>query len=582
MPGASTEIEPRPAAEEVLAALERILASEPFRPSAQLRVFLRYVVETTLRGEAERIRAFTIAVEAFGRDQDFNPQADPIVRVEAARLRRAIGQYYAGPGAEDAVEIIVPRGGYVPSFSYRRSPVQATPEPAAAVAEGVPSAPSRAPRRAIAAVVLLALVVAGIAGILLLRGGSVDVAPTASTPAAGEPVQLRSPLPIVLVDPIPPATAALAPALSTIRSRLADAIARFDDIQVVADPSVAPARQAGPPNIYRLALSGERNGEGVASLTIHLTDAKAGTVIWSRSFEKRNAETDATIAAEKIAMAVAPTLAQPFGVIYAREYATREAPGVDPRYRCLLEAIEYRRTLDTAKTGQHAALRACLEQAIASDPTFPSAQAALAFLMMREFYAGEQRDPKGLDEPLRLAMRAVELKPQSARAHHVLMNILFARGSLADAMAEGEKAITLNPYDMTSMTGYGLRLAFAGRANEGRALLDRVAKLSPARPPMLEFAQFLVSYALGDDARATHHAGMLTDEVHPFVLIARALVAARAAEKATAQQMIDRLFTLYPAWRISPRGEIERYVMVAEIVDRIMRDLAPFGFSTTN
>jgi len=80
----------------------------------------------------------------------------------------------------------------------------------------------------------------------------------------------------------------------------------------------------------------------------------------------------------------------------------------------------------------------------------------------------------------------------------------------------------------------------------------------------------------------TYHAGMLTDEVHPFVLIARALVAVKAGEKARAQQMIDRLFTLYPAWRISPRGEVERYVAVAEIVDRMMRDLAPLGFSATN
>jgi hypothetical protein len=81
-----------PSADEVRAALERIVASEPFRPSAQLQAFLRFVVDSTLKGEAERIRAFTIAVEAFGRDRDFDPQSDPIVRVEAGRRRRANDQ----------------------------------------------------------------------------------------------------------------------------------------------------------------------------------------------------------------------------------------------------------------------------------------------------------------------------------------------------------------------------------------------------------------------------------------------------------------------------------------------------------
>jgi tetratricopeptide (TPR) repeat protein len=584
MPGASAETEPVPAAHEVLAALERILASEPFRPSAQLRVFLRYVVETTLRGEAERIRAFTIAVEAFGRDQDFNPQGDPIVRVEAARLRRALAQYYADPGAGDAVEILVPRGGYVPQFSYRGRKAEARAEPAETVAVPVSRPPARIGRRAIAAIGLLLLVGTAVVVTLLVRREGPDqvASTTASATRVAEPARAKGPFPIVSIDPIPPAMAAVAPALSTIRARLADALARFDDIEVVTDPAAVPAWQSGPPNVYRLGVSGERNTDGVASLTVQLTDAKAGTVIWSRSFEKRNGNADVALAAEKVAMAVAPTLAQPFGVIYARERIARNEPGVDPRYRCLLDAIEYRRTLDAAKSGEHAALRSCLERTIASDPAFPSAQAALAFLLMREFYSGEQRDSKMLDEALRLAIRAVELKPQSARAHHVLMNILFARGSIAEAMAEGERAVARNPYDMTALTGYGLRLAFAGRANDGLALLERVAKLSPARPPTLEFAQFIVNYALGDDARAAHHAGMLTDEVHPFVLIARALVAARAGEKARAQQMVDRLFTLYPGWRISPRGEIERYVQVAELVDRIIRDLAPYGFSTTN
>jgi Tfp pilus assembly protein PilF len=179
-------------------------------------------------------------------------------------------------------------------------------------------------------------------------------------------------------------------------------------------------------------------------------------------------------------------------------------------------------------------------------------------------------------------LRGVELRPGSARARHVLMNILFARGSIEPAMREGEQAIALNPYDMTVLTGYGMRLAFAGRPAEGFALLERAEKLSPVRPPMLEFAQFLVSYVLGDDTRAAHHAGMLTDEVHPFVLVARALVALKAGERARAQAAIDRLFTLYPHWRMSPRGEIERYVAAGEIVDRMIRDLSPVGFIAVN
>ena len=76
-----------PTPEEVRAALEHMAASEGFRSSPQLATFLRFIVEAVLRGERGRIKAYTIAVEALGRDERFDPQADPIVRVEATRLR---------------------------------------------------------------------------------------------------------------------------------------------------------------------------------------------------------------------------------------------------------------------------------------------------------------------------------------------------------------------------------------------------------------------------------------------------------------------------------------------------------------
>ena len=456
----------------------------------------------------------------------------------------------------------------------KRAPPLPAPPPAAAQRRNV--------RHAVAAA-LLVLIAGALGGTLLMRLGPPRQAASLTAPAAPEPARPRSPFPLLLVDPVAPELAAVAPALAAIRTRLADALARFDDVEVVVDPAAAvlPAREGGAPNVYRLAIGGERGADGGASVTLQLTD-QDGAVVWSRSFETRGAVADLAAAAERVARLAAPALAQPYGVIYARERLALARPGVDWRYRCLLDGIEYRRTLDTAKSGQHAEIRGCLERTVASDPAFPSAQAALAFVLMREFYAGESRDPKGLDDALRLALRGVELKPGSARARHVLMNILFARGSIAQALREGEQAMALNPYDMTVLTGYGLRLAFAGRAAEGLALLDRAEQLSPVRPPMLEFAQFLVSYVRGDDARATHHAGMLTDDVHPFVLVARALVAMRAGDRPRAQASIDRLFSLYPHWRMSPRGEIERYVSAGEIVDRMIRDLSPVGFSTTN
>ncbi|MGE4372106.1 MAG: tetratricopeptide repeat protein [Xanthobacter sp.] len=119
----------------VRAALERVLASDDLRSSPRLAAFLRFVVEATLAGRAEQIKGYTIAVEALGRPTSFDPQADPIVRVEATRLRRALQGYYGGDGLTDPLRILVPKGGYVPVFEDRISTLAPAPsapiEPAA-------------------------------------------------------------------------------------------------------------------------------------------------------------------------------------------------------------------------------------------------------------------------------------------------------------------------------------------------------------------------------------------------------------------------------------------------------------------
>src|SRR5437763_7725530 len=126
MPDANILTNGRPTTDEIRAALDRIAASEEFRASPQLVAFLRYVVEATLRGRQDRIKGYTIAVEALGRSDDFDPQDDPIVRVEAKRLRRAIHRYYENGGKHDPLRIDLPVGSYVPAFRCARpSPLAA-------------------------------------------------------------------------------------------------------------------------------------------------------------------------------------------------------------------------------------------------------------------------------------------------------------------------------------------------------------------------------------------------------------------------------------------------------------------------
>lgn len=113
-------VDPRqPLGPDVRSALDRICSSGSFCQAPKLTLFLRFVVEMTLAGRGDRLKGYTIGVEALGRGESFNPQIDPIVRVEAIRLRAALARYYSGVGARDPLLIEMPRGHYVVCFRWR-------------------------------------------------------------------------------------------------------------------------------------------------------------------------------------------------------------------------------------------------------------------------------------------------------------------------------------------------------------------------------------------------------------------------------------------------------------------------------
>lgn len=109
------------AAAEVRAQLTRLLQGSCLRAAPRQQRLLSHIVEATLAGDADRLKGYTLGVEVFDRGVAFDPNIDPIVRVEMGRLRSKLLAYYSEEGAGDPLLVEVPKGGNAARFSLRRS-----------------------------------------------------------------------------------------------------------------------------------------------------------------------------------------------------------------------------------------------------------------------------------------------------------------------------------------------------------------------------------------------------------------------------------------------------------------------------
>lgn len=99
--------------------LERVLESRCFRSRRAAQKFLGYIVKKTVAGQGKDINQHSIAIEGLGKDIDFDPSSNPLIRVQAGRLRKQLEEYYAGEGRENLVRIMLPVGSYQPAFMHR-------------------------------------------------------------------------------------------------------------------------------------------------------------------------------------------------------------------------------------------------------------------------------------------------------------------------------------------------------------------------------------------------------------------------------------------------------------------------------
>ena len=106
--------------ETVRTELERVLSSSTFQQVDRLKRFLRFIVEETLVGNGGHLKEYVIGVQVFGKEPSFDPRTDPIVRVQARRLRARLARYYQEEGSSDPLLLDLPRGGYTPVFRAQK------------------------------------------------------------------------------------------------------------------------------------------------------------------------------------------------------------------------------------------------------------------------------------------------------------------------------------------------------------------------------------------------------------------------------------------------------------------------------
>lgn len=616
---------------EVEGVLGRVLASGHVPPDSQLAAFLRYVVRRTLDGEASEIKAYSIAVDALGKPEEFDPQSNATVRVMAGRLRKALALHDAEEHAPGAVRIRLPTGTYVPIFERAAEaktvigagaqpepiepqvdaaalPPEATaPEPPAEPTPGPPTAehrppPLRASRRAarrrlvprdgidrsrvrVAAVLLAAIAFIGVGALL---AGQL-MAEWRREQALEQLADLQR-LPSIAVSvttgdrPLPAwfSRSEFLRALDTV-------VGRFDDYThygTFALDGLSPPVLARtlPDADYHLSLAPMADG-GAVRLYGSVTRVKDRVTVWSgalRMAPPAPLVTPATSGAtppptpmlDRVGRVVSPLLA-PYGALYSDLLQRNDTR---PALRCLLLGYRY---FNAESDALHARARNCAENLIERGSRLPSLHAMLTFLYLDEHREGRnarRRDP--VRAARTVARQAIEYGAQSARAHQALFAVRKVSRQFHAARRSGRRAVALNPFDTDIVGDYAAFLAASGEVGEARALMREIEPLWVAKPPWYAFHEFLAAELAGERDEAVRLAQRLDPRASPLAAMGAAIGAQRRGDRDEVSFALEELLAQEPRFADDPVTYLRARGMRGDVAASVARKLWAAGLDS--
>jgi TolB-like protein len=314
---------------DIRAALERLLRDKRLHMSERNRRFLRFVVEEKLAGRAERIKSYTVAVDVFGRAPTFDGLIDPIVRIEATRMRAALDAFYQEHGFADPIVIDVPKGGYVPEFRLRE-PLSSAP--AILPFETRSSEPSI---RNLS--IRQALFIGTLSGVILCFAVLAIYRPWQAGSDAEVPIMALEPVRSI------PGTGGENELAQGLTQTIISDVSRLPGVRLVhlrdGLTSPDPLATAGKAPVYRMESS-LRMSEDALRFWWSMIDARSGRTLWSETVDQpRLGEPDSTVE-DEIAARVAMRIAESHEIFGAESSRAGSRDPVMPAFRTRFFADE--------------------------------------------------------------------------------------------------------------------------------------------------------------------------------------------------------------------------------------------------
>ncbi|HVQ32129.1 MAG TPA: hypothetical protein VMV21_21195, partial [Vicinamibacteria bacterium] len=435
----------QPRAQAVRQQIEQILGSPDFDAARRSRDFLSFIVEETLAGRGDALTQGSIATRVFERKDDFDALLDPIVRIQAGRLRRSLERYYLLAGKDDAIRVELAKGTYVPTFRKVTvgEPVATPVEP-----QALPSSASSEPAPARA-------------------GGWPTLAVVRFEVAVPAPDLLD--LTVLLED------------------KLTAELGRYHDVRVTVR---SDASEAAPPSgpAARFELLGRvRPKEEGFSVTARLLDRTTGEQLWGDEYETVAKPERWSANASDVGHVIAARVAAENGVIaqaLTGEYR-RSTHAVGDPYAAILNSYHFFFNRDPQ---DFAPAVSALQAAVAREPEVGLAwtQLARVYQVNYVFEISDMATP--IDEAIAYAYQGVRLHPLSARTRCVLASALLAKGELQAGRDTLDEALRLNPGSLVYLEIIGYLLALLGDWERGIALVRRAMQLNPHHLPHVSVA----------------------------------------------------------------------------------------------